>query len=186
MPSMLAAVRSTVSQVVNAAPLSRQPLAAVLLQHAQALLGGLGTLARVQQRLLLRLHGLLGLELCRLERVERTRARQHLRVMLGLLRGTARGQPVGIALALGQRLAARPGVLQLGLLQRRLRGLLGLAPTLDLVAQLLGRGLVEKVVEQQWPLHLGQVADYGAAQADQKAGEHQRHQPQAATKPLFR
>jgi hypothetical protein len=34
-------------------------------------------------------------------------------------------------------------------------------------------------------LHLGQVAHDGAAQADQEAGKHQGHHPQAAVKPFF-
>ena len=102
-------------------------LAALALDGVQALLRGLRALARVQQRLLLRLHGLLRLALAGLERIERAGARDHLWVVLGSLRGAARGQPVGKALALGQGLAARLGVLQPGLLQRRLRVLLGLA-----------------------------------------------------------
>ncbi len=73
-----------------------------------------------------------------------------------------------------------------GLLQRGLGVLPGLLRVLNLAAQRLGGAAIQKVVQQQRPLDLGQVADDGAAQADQKAGKHQRHQPQAAAKPFFR
>jgi hypothetical protein len=46
--------------------------------------------------------------------------------------------------------------------------------------------LVQKVIHLQRAFHLGQIAHDGAAQADQEAGKHQRHQPQATPKPFFR
>jgi hypothetical protein len=105
--------------------------------------------------------------------------------VLGALRGAARGQPVAEGLARGLRLPARLGVLQPRLLQRGLRLFLGLPRGLGLLAQRLRGGLVDEVVQAQRRLHLGQVADDGAAQADQEAREHQRHKPQAAAEPFL-
>ena len=171
---------------LDAPALGGQLVVGIALHGVQPLLRGLPALARVQQGLVLRLHGLLGLQLGGLEGVQRLGAGDDLGVVLGALGGAARGQPVGQGLALGLGGAARPGVAQARLLQRGLGVLLGLLRLLNLAAQRRGRAAIQKVVQQQRLLHLGQVADDGAAQADQKAGEHQRHQPQAAAKPFFR
>ncbi|MNV72704.1 hypothetical protein D3C71_1658120 [compost metagenome] len=105
--------------------------------------------------------------------------------MVGALGGAAGGQPVVEAVPLGLHLAADLAALQLGLLQRGLRVLLGLARRFDFGAQLVGCGFVQKVVHPQRGLDFGQIAHDGAAQADEKAGKHQRHQPQAPAEPFF-
>jgi hypothetical protein len=89
------------------------------------------------------------------------------------------------AVPLDLHLAAHLAALQLGLLQRGLRVLLGLARGLGLGAQLVGSGFVEEVIHPQRGLDLGQIAHDGAAQANEEAGKHQRHQPQAPAEPFF-
>jgi hypothetical protein len=97
----------------------------------------------------------------------------------------ARGQPVVEGLARGLRFAAGLAALQLGLLQRGLRVLFGLARFLDLGTQLLGRWLVQEVIHAQRGFDPGQIAHDGATQANEEAGKHQRHQPQATAEPFF-
>ena len=155
--------------------------------HAAELpLRGRGGLARIEQGLLLRLDRLLRALFGLLQPIQHLGARHHLRVVLHPLRHAARGQPVVEGLARRLAFAARLAALQLRLLQRGLRILLGLALVPDLRAQLLGLGTVQKVIHLQRRLHLGQVAHDGAAQADQETRKHHRHQPQAATEPFFR
>ncbi|MNV82563.1 hypothetical protein D3C71_1763050 [compost metagenome] len=80
----------------------------------------------------------------------------------------------------------RLAALQLGLLQRSLRVLLGIARVAHLLAQGLRSGLVQKVIHLQLGFDLGQVSDQRAAQANEETGKHQRHQPQATPEPFFR
>jgi len=143
-------------------------------------------LAGVQRGLLLGLYGAQGLAFGLLEQVELARALQHLGVVVGALGHAAGGQPVVEGFALGLVVADGLAVLQLCLFQRGLRVLLGVALGADGVAQRAGLGLVQKIIDLQRAFHLGQIAHDGAAQANQKAGEHHRHQPQTTPEPLLR
>ena len=144
-----------------------------------------GSLAGVEQRLLLRLDGLRHALLGLFQRVERLGASQHVGVVFGALRHAARGQPVVESLALGLAFAARLAALQLRLLQRGLRLLLGLARRLDLCTQLYRLGAVQEIIHLQRCLDLGEVAHNGSAQTDQETCKHQCHQPQATAEPFF-
>jgi hypothetical protein len=145
-----------------------------------------GALARIQRGLLLGFDRHAGRALAVLERVQRPRARQQFGVLLGLLRGVPRGQPVVEGLARGGRIGLGRPAFELGLLQRGLGVALGALGGLDGVAQSIAGGGIHVVVEGQLLLDLGQVAHHRAAQPDQEAGEHKRHQPQAAVHPFFR
>ena len=157
-----------------------------LLQHVQALPGRLPGLLRIERGLARRGDALLGGLLGILERVERAGALDQLRVLPGQRGGASCRQPVAEGLA---RVGAglRGGVLgelRLRLVARRaLRGGVGLS---DRGTQRLGGVAIEEVVELQRALDLRQVAHHGAAQADQEAGEHHRHRPQATAEPCLR
>jgi hypothetical protein len=142
-------------------------------------------LARVQHDLALRVDLALHLVLFLLERIERLGACDQLRVLVGLRGGVAGGDPVAEGLARVGAGLLRGIELQLDLVEVA-RGLqLGRLRGLDRVAQRRGRGLVDEVLELAHALDLRQVVHDRTAQPDEKAREHQRHEPEAAAEPFF-
>lgn len=163
-----------------------QPGLAGLLQRVQAGLGLVGGLLCVERPLLLFFHLGQRLALGGLEPVERGGARDQPVVLARPFGRAAGGQPVAESVAGTGRVGLGGLVLQARLVQRVGGGLLGTLRRLDLGPGGAGLCRVHEVVQGVAGFDLWQVTHQRAAQADQEAGKHQRHQPQTTVEPFFR
>ena len=118
--------------------------------------------------------------------VQLLRALDELGVLVRTRRGATGCEPIAEGFAHSLVVSLRYLELELSLLQRLLCILASALRVLDGLTKFRRGNRVHEVVQCLALLHFGQVAHDGAAQTDQETGEHKRHQPQAATKPLFR
>ena len=138
----------------------------------QLLLGSLlrcQRLSGIEEILLDALKRDLALPLARLEFIELARAFQHLDILSRVRSGGARGNPVRVGRPCRLVCVGDGGELQDGLLPTIRQFTLGIAEALNLGACRLERTLIGKLLDRQRLFDPRQVADDGAAQANEEA-----------------